>query len=141
MKGVLNTTVGYSGGTMKDPTYEDVCSGRTHHAEVVLVEFDSEQLSYEDLLRVFWEEHDPTTPNRQGPDIGEQYRSVVFYLGEAQREAAVASRDRLQDTEVFRSRKIVTQILPAQEFYPAEEYHQRYLEKRGARSCRICRGE
>jgi len=141
VRGVLKTTVGYSGGTMKNPAYEDVCSGRTHHAEVVLVEFDPEQISYEGLLDVFWKEHDPTTQDRQGPDVGEQYRSAVFYHGDAQRDAAVASRDRLQGTEEFRSRMIVTQILPAQEFYPAEEYHQRYLEKHGVRACRAYRGE
>lgn len=138
VRGVLNTTVGYSGGNVKDPTYREVCSGRTHHAEVVLVEFDPVQVSYDDLLDIFWKEHDPTTPNRQGPDVGEQYRSVIFYRGDDQKAAAIESRERLQHTERFKNRKIVTQILPAQEFYPAEEYHQRYLEKRGARTCRSC---
>ncbi len=138
VRGVLNTTAGYSGGNVKDPTYRDVCSGRTHHAEVVLVEFDSAQVSYDDLLEVFWREHDPTTPNRQGPDVGEQYRSVIFYRDDAQKAAAIASMERLLGTERFKNRKIVTQILPAQEFYPAEEYHQRYLEKRAVRACRSC---
>jgi peptide-methionine (S)-S-oxide reductase len=138
VRGVLNTTAGYSGGDVKDPTYRDVCSGRTHHAEVVLVEFDPAQASYDDLLEVFWREHDPTTPNRQGPDVGEQYRSVIFYRDDAQKAAAIASMERLQGTERFKNRKIVTQILPAQEFYPAEEHHQRYLEKRAVRACRSC---
>jgi len=137
IRGVTNTTVGYSGGVTKDPIYREVCSGRTHHAEVVQVEFDPSQVSYDDLLNVFWNEHDPTTLNRQGPDVGEQYRSVVFYHGNEQMSAALASKERLQNSERFRDRKIVTQILPAQEFYPAEEYHQRYLEKRGTRTCRI----
>jgi len=138
VRGVLSTTAGYSGGDVKDPTYREVCSGRTHHAEVVLVEFDPAHVSYDDLLETFWREHDPTTLNRQGPDVGEQYRSVIFYRDDAQKAAAIASRDRLQGTERFKNRKIVTQILPAQEFFPAEEYHQRYLEKRGARTCRLC---
>lgn len=137
VRGVVNTTVGYSGGNTRNPTYRDVCSGRTHHAEVVLVEFDPALVPYEELLEVFWREHDPTTLNRQGPDVGEQYRSVVFYHTEEQRTAAIASKERLQTTERFKNRKIVTQILPAKEFYPAEEYHQKYLEKRGMSSCRV----
>lgn len=136
VKGVVSTTVGYSGGDMKNPTYRDVCSGRTHHAEVVQVEFDPSQVSYEDLLEAFWHEHDPTTLNRQGPDVGEQYRSVIFYHDEAQRAAALASKERLQQTDRFKNRKIVTEIVPAREFYPAEEYHQRYLEKRGMHTCK-----
>jgi peptide-methionine (S)-S-oxide reductase len=138
VKGVVNTTVGYSGGNMKSPTYRDVCSGGTHHVEVVLVEFDPSRVSYDELLDIFWREHDPTTPDRQGPDVGEQYRSVVFYHDEAQRKAAIASMGRLQNTERFKNRKIATQILPAQEFYPAEEYHQKYLGKRGLHACRAC---
>ncbi len=137
VNGVLKTTAGYSGGDVKDPTYEEVCSGRTHHAEVVLVEFDPAQVSYDELLEVFWMEHDPTTRNRQGPDVGEQYRSVIFYRDDAQKAEAAASRDRLQGTERFKTKKIVTQILPAQEFYPAEEYHQRYVEKHAGRACRM----
>lgn len=138
VKGVVNTTVGYSGGNMKNPTYRDVCSGGTHHVEVVLVEFDPSRVSYDELLDVFWREHDPTTPDRQGPDVGEQYGSVIFYYDEAQKKAAMTSIDRLQNTERFKNRKVVTRILPAQEFYPAEEYHQRYLEKRGMHACRAC---
>lgn len=138
VKGVLNTTVGYSGGVTKDPTYRDVCSGRTHHAEVVKVDFDPAQVSYDHLLDVFWREHDPTTLNRQGPDVGEQYRSVVFYHTEEQMSAALASKKRLQGSERFKNKEIVTQVLPAKEFYPAEEYHQRYLEKRGMHSCKVC---
>ncbi len=136
VKGVVRTIVGYSGGTMKDPTYRDVCSGRTHHAEAVQVEFDPSEVSYDELLEAFWREHDPTTLNRQGPDVGEQYRSVIFYHDDAQKATATASKERLQNTDRFKNRKIVTEIMPAQEFYPAEEYHQRYLEKRGMNTCR-----
>lgn len=121
---------------MKDPTYRDVCSGRTHHAEAVQVEFDPSEVSYDELLEAFWREHDPTTLNRQGPDVGEQYRSVIFYHDDAQKATATASKERLQNTDRFKNRKIVTEIMPAQEFYPAEEYHQRYLEKRGMNTCR-----
>ncbi len=138
IRGVVDTKVGYSGGITQNPTYREVCSGRTHHAEVVRIEFDPSKVSYENLLDVFWNEHDPTTPNRRGPDVGEQYRSVIYYHDEGQRTAALASRERLQNSEGFKNRKIVTEILPAKEFYPAEEYHQRYLEKRGMRSCKVC---
>jgi len=138
VKGVTDTKVGYSGGTMQNPTYRDVCSGQTHHVEVVRVEFDPGQVSYDDLLNLFWELHDPTTLNRQGPDVGEQYRSVIFYANEEQKAVAEASLLRLQNSERFKNRKIVTQVLPSQEFYPAEEYHQRYLEKRGMHKCRYC---
>ncbi len=128
------TAVGYQGGTLKNPSYEDVCSGRTGHAEVVHVEFDPAVVSYDQLLEVFWAEHDPTTPNRQGPDVGTQYRSVIFYYTPAQKAAAEAAKARLEESRRFR-RPIVTQILPAPDFYRAEEYHQRYLEKRGQRAC------
>jgi peptide-methionine (S)-S-oxide reductase len=138
IKGVLNTRVGYTGGTMENPTYKDVCSGRTHHAEAVEVEFDSAQVSYEALLDTFWSSHDPTTLNRQGPDVGEQYRSAVFYLDDQQRSAAEASKARAQSSDRFSGRDIVTQIVPARTFWPAEEYHQQYLEKRGLKHCRIC---
>lgn len=138
VRGVVSTTVGYSGGNLEDPTYRDVCSGRTHHAEVVQVEFDPSSVSYDDLLEVFWREHDPTTLNRQGPDVGEQYRSVIFYHDDTQRAAATASKELLERTERFKGKKIVTQVLPARDFYPAEEYHQRYLEKRGMHTCRTC---
>ncbi|MCU0853066.1 MAG: peptide-methionine (S)-S-oxide reductase MsrA [Thermoplasmata archaeon] len=138
IKGVLNTRVGYTGGTMENPTYKDVCSERTHHAEAVEVEFDPAQVSYDALLDAFWSSHDPTTPNRQGPDIGEQYRSAIFYLDERQRSAAETSKARAQSSDRFRGRDIVTQIVPASVFWPAEEYHQQYLEKRGLKHCRIC---
>jgi peptide methionine sulfoxide reductase msrA/msrB len=131
--GVRETAVGYQGGTLKSPTYENVCSGRTGHAEVVHVEYDPAETSYDKLLELFWAEHDPTTPNRQGPDHGTQYRSVIFYYTPAQKAAAEASKARLEASGRFK-RPIVTQIVAAPEFYRAEEYHQRYLEKRGQRS-------
>lgn len=136
VKGVTATTVGYLGGTLKNPTYEDVCTGNTGHAEVVQVEYDPEQVSYDELLAVFWKNHNPTTLNRQGPDVGTQYRSAVFYHNDAQRQAAEASKEQLGRNGVF-SRPIVTEITPATEFYRAEDYHQQYLEKRGRTSCRI----
>jgi peptide-methionine (S)-S-oxide reductase len=132
--GVLATRVGYLGGTMVNPTYRDVCSGRTGHAEVVQVDFDPEQVSYGQLLDAFWSLHDPTTLNRQGPDVGEQYRSAIFYHSPEQEAAATASRERAQPR--FR-RPIVTEITPVSQFYEAEEYHQRYLEKRGLSSCAV----
>jgi peptide methionine sulfoxide reductase msrA/msrB len=134
--GVRGTAVGYQGGTLKNPGYEDVCSGRTGHAEVVRVEYDPEEISYDQLLEIFWAEHDPTTPNRQGPDVGTQYRSVIFYYTPAQKAAAEASKAKLEASGRFK-RPIVTQSVAAPEFYRAEEYHQRYLEKRGRRSCAI----
>jgi peptide-methionine (S)-S-oxide reductase len=136
VKGVTATAVGYSGGTMANPTYEDVCTDRTGHAEVVQVEFDPAQVSYEELLRVFWENHDPTTVNRQGPDIGRQYRSAIFYHIPEQKAAAEASKEELQKSGKYR-RPIVTEITPAGPFYRAEEYHQRYLEKRGQTHCSL----
>ncbi|MGE5277283.1 MAG: peptide-methionine (S)-S-oxide reductase MsrA [Acidobacteriota bacterium] len=134
--GVLETAVGYAGGNFANPTYRDVCSDETGHAEVVEVTYDPSRVSYEDLLNVFWENHDPTQLNRQGPDIGTQYRSAIFFHGPAQRDAAVASRDRLEKSGRYR-RPIVTEITPAPTFWRAEEYHQRYLEKRGLASCKI----
>jgi len=136
LPGVHETAVGYQGGTLKNPSYEDVCSGDTGHAEVVHVEYDPAQVSYDQLLELFWSKHDPTTPNRQGPDVGTQYRSVIFYYTPAQKEAAEKSKAALEKSRRF-SRPIVTQILPAPDFYRAEEYHQRYLEKRNKRSCAI----
>jgi len=133
--GVLSTAVGYSGGWYKDPTYHDVCTGETGHAEVVQVEYDPDKVSYEDLLNTFWEKHDPTTLNRQGPDFGTQYRSAVFYHTEQQKAAAIASKDRLEKSGRFRN-KIVTELVPASEFYRAEEYHQQYFEKRGVPHCK-----
>jgi peptide-methionine (S)-S-oxide reductase len=136
VKGVLKTTVGYSGGTLENPTYEDVCTDRTGHAEVVLVEFDPAQVSYEQLLDVFWDSHDPTTLNRQGPDTGKQYRSAIFYHAPEQKAAAEASKERLSKSGRFK-RPIVTEITAAAPFYPAEEYHQQYLLKRGEASCHV----
>jgi len=134
--GVLATTVGYSGGSAPHPTYQDVCTGRTGHAEAVQVEYDPERVSYQDLLRVFWENHDPTTPNRQGPDVGTQYRSAIFFHDPGQQAAALDSKRQLESQGAFR-RPIVTEIVPAAPFYRAEDYHQQYLEKRGQATCRI----
>jgi peptide-methionine (S)-S-oxide reductase len=136
LPGVISTTVGYLGGTLDNPTYHDVCSGRTGHAEVVQVTYDPARLTYDDLLTVFWENHDPTTLNRQGPDVGTQYRSAIFYHDEAQKKAAVRSKEERDRSGRYR-RPIVTEITPASEFYEAEEYHQQYLEKRGLSSCHI----
>ena len=133
-KGVVRTTVGYLGGTMKNPTYRDVCTGHTGHAEVVEVEYDPSQVSYEELLNLFWENHDPTQLNRQGPDVGAQYRSAIFFHTPEQEAAARASKERLQNSGKYR-RPIATEITPAAEFYRAEEYHQQYLEKRGLAHC------
>jgi len=136
LPGVLSTRVGYLGGTMENPTYRDVCSGRTGHAEVVEVTYDPARLSYDDLLTVFWENHDPTTLNRQGPDVGEQYRSAIFYHDDEQKAAAEASKAERDRSGRYR-RPIVTEITPASAFYEAEDYHQQYLEKRGLASCHI----
>jgi peptide-methionine (S)-S-oxide reductase len=136
IKGVSATTVGYTGGTLKNPTYQDVCTGRTGHAEAVEVEFAPAQVSYEQLLSVFWQSHDPTTPNRQGPDVGTQYRSAVFFHDAAQEASARGSKAVLEKMKIYK-RPIVTEIVPASEFYRAEDYHQQYLEKRGAKSCHI----
>lgn len=132
LEGVTRTRVGYAGGHVESPSYEQVCYDRTGHAEVVEVTFDDERIPYEQLLAVFWAEHDPTQLNRQGPDVGEQYRSVVFVHDEAQRAAAEASRDQVQSRS---SRPVVTQIEDAPAFWEAEDYHQCYLEKRGLASC------
>ncbi len=134
--GVLSTAVGYSGGNLETPTYADVCEGNTGHAEVVEVDFDPARVSYDALLDVFWENHDPTTLNRQGPDVGEQYRSAVFFHDAEQEKAARASKEKLGQSGRFR-RPIVTEITPAFRFWPAEDYHQQYLEKRGLASCKI----
>ena len=133
VKGVTSATVGYSGGAMEDPSYEDVCSGKTGHAEVVEVIFDPETISYDQLLDVFWSIHDPTTLNRQGPDVGSQYRSAIFTHDPGQDAAARASKERLQSS-TGPGREIVTEITPATAFYRAEDYHQQYLKKaRGRR--------
>ncbi len=134
MKGVVDAAVGYMGGHTEDPTYEDVHSGKTGHAETVELTFDPSVLSYEQLLDVFWDLHDPTTLNRQGPDVGHQYRSVIFYYSDEQRKEAEESKRRLQESGKYKSR-IVTEIVPAPRFWRAEEYHQRYLEKRGLAVC------
>jgi peptide-methionine (S)-S-oxide reductase len=136
VEGVLETAVGYLGGRAENPTYESVCSGRTGHAETVEVEYDPAKVSYEQLLDVFWENHDPTTLNRQGPDVGEQYRSAIFTLAPEQEAAARVSKVRLEKSGRYK-RPIVTEITPASKFYRAEEYHQRYLEKHGLAHCRI----
>jgi peptide-methionine (S)-S-oxide reductase len=132
--GVTKTEAGYEGGHLDNPTYEDVCSHKTGHAEVVQVTYDPEQVSYEELLGVFWAKHDPTQLNRQGWDVGDQYRSVVFVDDDEQRAAAERSKAELDASGRYR-KPVVTAIEPAQTFYPAEDYHQQYLEKRGRSSC------
>ena len=134
--GVVATAVGYLGGTLVNPTYHDVCTGRTGHAEVVEVQFDPSKVTYDQLLDVFWKNHDPTTKDRQGPDVGSQYRSAIFFHSPEQEKAALASKEHLQTSGRFR-RPIVTEITPASTFYKAEDYHQQYLEKRGLSSCHI----
>ena len=137
LEGVVEAVSGYAGGTVDQPTYRAVCSGKTGHAEAVQVEYDPSQVSYEHLLDLFWQIHDPTTLNRQGPDIGTQYRSVIFYSDDNERSAAEKSKQRLETSGKFR-RPIVTQIVPATNFYRAEEYHQRYYERMGiAPTCGI----
>jgi len=134
--GVTATAVGYAGGWLENPSYRDVCSDRTGHAEVVEVDYDPARVSYEQLLDVFWDCHDPTTPNRQGPDVGTQYRSVIFYHTPEQQSAASASKERLQASGRLR-RPIVTAIQPAPTFWRAEEYHQQYFEKNGGGTCHL----
>lgn len=136
VRGVKDAVAGYLGGTLPDPTYKDVCTGRTGHAEVVEVTYDPSVVRYDELLDVFWSSHDPTTLNRQGPDCGTQYRSAIFYHDEAQRIAAQASKERWESSCRF-PRPIVTEVTAASRFYRAEEYHQRYLEKQGLASCHI----
>ena len=126
IKGVKKTTVGYMGGKLKNPTYEQVCTDKTGHAEVIQIMYDEKQTSYEKLLKIFWEIHDPTQLNRQGPDIGTQYRSVIFYHNEKQKKFTEESKKQQQKKY---NKKIVTEITPVKEFYPAEEYHQKYLQK------------
>ena len=134
LPGVISTTVGYEGGSLTNPSYEDVCTDRTGHAEVVQVEYDPGRITYEQLLDKFWEVHDPTTKNRQGPDIGTQYRSVIFYHSPEQKAAAEASIQREQPK--YR-RPIVTEIVAASDFWQAEDYHQQYLAKRGMSHCHL----
>jgi peptide-methionine (S)-S-oxide reductase len=134
IEGVTRTTAGYTGGAVQQPTYEDVCTDRTGHAEAVEVEFDPGKVSYEQLLDVFWSSHDPTQLNRQGPDVGTQYRSAIFVHDDEQAAQATASKERAQQRH---DRSVVTEIVPAATFWTAEDYHQRYLEKRGLASCTL----
>lgn len=134
VKGVTSTTVGYTGGRTTNPTYKEVCSHTTGHAEAVEVEFDPKQVSYQKLLDLFWEIHDPTQLNRQGPDVGSQYRSAVFYHDAAQEAAARASKMAQEKSGKYHG-PVVTEITPAPQFYRAEDYHQQYFEKRGVKSC------
>jgi peptide-methionine (S)-S-oxide reductase len=135
-KGVTSTTVGYTGGTTKNPTYKEVCTDRTGHAEAVEVEFDPNQVSYRELLALFFQSHDPTTLNRQGPDFGSQYRSAIFFHDAEQEKEARDAKAALEKAGIFK-RPIVTQIVAAPEFYRAEDYHQQYFEKQGIRSCHL----
>jgi peptide-methionine (S)-S-oxide reductase len=132
VEGVISTRVGYIGGQFTEPTYKDVCSQKTGHAEAIEIIFDPSQVSYDELLNVFWSIHDPTTPNRQGPDIGAQYRSAIFYLNTEQRNKAISSKERLNASKRFIN-PIVTQIVPVSDFWEAEEYHQQYEEKKKKR--------
>ena len=134
VKGVLGTRVGYTGGKTKDPTYKEVCTGETDHAEAVEIQFDPKKVSYEKLLEIFWKEHNPTTINRQGLDEGTQYRSAIFFHTPQQQKAAKASKAKLQKSGKFEE-PIVTEIVKAGPFYPAEKYHQRYFEKHGLTVC------
>ncbi len=136
VKGVIDTAVGYAGGTLENPTYQDVCSKQTGHAEVVEVIYDPDQVSYGEMLEVFWNNHNPTTLNRQGPDVGSQYRSAIFFNTPEQQTVAQASLERLDLSGHF-PRPIVTEITPTSTFYRAEDYHQKYLEKRGLAHCHI----
>jgi len=137
VKGVVSTAVGYMGGKKENPTYEDVCTDKTGHAETLLIEYDPDTVTYDYLLDVFWSIHDPTTLNRQGPDVGSQYRSVIFYFTPEQERAALASKKKLQDSKKYK-KPIVTEIIPAGEFFKAEDYHQKYFEKRGMKpTCHI----
>ncbi len=133
IEGVLNTAVGFSGGHLKNPTYEQVCSGKTGHAESVEIVYDPKKISYEDLVRKFFSFHDPTQLNRQGPDIGTQYRSVIFYRDEKQRQIAIRIKEELEKSGVYGRKKIVTEIVPYEEFFRAEEYHQKYFLKNRAK--------
>ena len=134
--GVTSTRVGYTGGKTANPTYKEVCTARTGHAEAAEVEFDPAVARYDELLKTFWENHDPTQLNRQGPDWGSQYRSAIYFHTPEQESAAIASKNALEKAHRF-SKPIVTQIVPAVTFFPAEDYHQQYLEKRGMASCHI----
>ena len=134
LKGVTSTTVGYMGGALKNPTYEDVCTDKTGHAEVVEITYNPEKISYEELLNVFWDIHDTTTKNRQGPDVGTQYRSVIFHHTVEQKTVAETSKKNLEQSKKYK-KKIMTEITKSTTFYPAEEYHQQYLAKHGLAAC------
>lgn len=136
VKGVVHTAVGFMGGNVENPSYKEVCYNNTGHAEVVQVIYDPEKVSYEELLDIFWKNHDPTQKNRQGPDIGDQYRSVIFYHSPEQEEAARKSKQKQDESDRFK-KPIATEISPASEFWRAEEYHQQYLEKRGLATCHM----
>lgn len=134
IKGVISTKVGYTGGKTENPDYHKVCSGKTGHTESVEIQYNPDEFSYNKLLEIFWNLHDPTTLNRQGPDVGSQYRSVIFYHNEEQKKLAEKSKQKEQEKL---GREIVTEIIPAQKFYEAEEYHQKYLMKKRMKSCSI----
>ncbi len=136
LEGVVATAAGYAGGTTDDPTYKEVCSGRSGHAEVVRVEFDPARVTYEKLLELFWSIHDPTQLDRQGPDVGSQYRTVIFHHDDRQRDAATASREAVEKSGRF-ARPVVTRIEPASTFWRAEDYHQQYIARGGAGACAI----
>ncbi len=136
IKGVTNTKVGYTGGTSKDPTYQQICTGNTGHAEAVEILYDPNIISYEELLHILFKNHDPTTPNRQGVDVGSQYRSAIFYHTQKQSELAKSTINSLEKTNLF-SRPIITQVVAATKFYQAEEYHQKYFDKNGINGCSI----
>ncbi len=136
VSGVIDAISGYAGGHVENPSYEQVSSGTTGHAESVQVTYDPEKVSYDDLLKVFWDNHNPTTKNRQGPDVGEQYRSIIFYHSPEQKQAAEASRDDLEKSGKYHQ-PIVTEIITATPFYKAEEYHQQYFQKHGISACHI----
>ncbi len=135
--GVVSTAVGFEGGTMDNPSYKDVCYKDTGHAEVVEVQYDPSRVTYEELLRIFWDNHNPTTLNRQGPDVGSQYRSVIFFHTPEQEKTALASKEDMSRSGKWGGRPIVTQIVPAATFYKAEDYHQQYLRKRGLDTCHL----
>lgn len=136
VKGVKKTAVGYVGGTAENPTYQKVCTGKTGHAEAVEIEYDPKEITYDSLLAIFWTNHDPTQMNQQGPDVGTQYRSAIFYHSEEQKRQAISSKENLEKSKRFK-RTIATEIVPATMFYRAEEYHQQYLAKRGMSSCHL----
>lgn len=135
VKGVTKTIAGYMGGSTKNPTYEEVCTNKTGHAETVYLEYDEKIIPYEELVDIFWKIHDPTQKNRQGPDVGSQYRSVIFYYTDEQRKLAETSKKNLDSSGMFK-KPITTEIVAASEFYPAEEYHQHYFKKKGVGGCK-----